>query len=214
VGRRLGNVLSAASLLACTAAVALWVRSGRVAEEFRWFRYDVAGATVVVVKRRLSVTQGQVIWEERTAVHTYASAEDARLMAGEASAQEPFDHQTWEMPPRRVRRPDEWWSGEGWSRLKFRLARATRPVPTTGPAWPGVVRPVAGRDESVTATVPLWMPVAATALLPGARAGIWWRRRKGRRRDAGLCPTCGYDLRATPGRCPECGTRAPNGPDA
>jgi hypothetical protein len=54
--------------------------------------------------------------------------------------------------------------------------------------------------------VPAALPAAVFAILPA-----WWlisTVRRWRRNSQGLCTSCGYDLRATPDRCPECGTEA------
>jgi hypothetical protein len=44
------------------------------------------------------------------------------------------------------------------------------------------------------------MPASAALIARGRR-----RRRAEQRSRVGLCPACGYDLRASAGRCPECG---------
>jgi hypothetical protein len=59
-------------------------------------------------------------------------------------------------------------------------------------------------------SVPHWA-LAAVFLLPAAVLVVVRRARR-RRFVPGLCRACGYDLRATPDKCPECGTlRMPQG---
>jgi hypothetical protein len=79
----------------------------------------------------------------------------------------------------------------------FRLGRSE----LTGPA-------AMGRGEEYWwVTVPCWSVCALTGTLPV----IWAHRRWKSRTKVGCCPSCNYDLRATPDRCPECG-RVPAAP--
>lgn len=63
-------------------------------------------------------------------------------------------------------------------------------------------------NGSVTVTEQTWAislwPLLLASLIAPARL-LWRNRRSQRWAQAGRCSTCGYDLRATPGRCPECG---------
>ncbi|HWE96805.1 MAG TPA: hypothetical protein VG269_22790 [Tepidisphaeraceae bacterium] len=53
--------------------------------------------------------------------------------------------------------------------------------------------------------VPYWFVGLLTALPPFGALRRSWRKRSANGR---CCTTCGYDLRATPDRCPECGALA------
>ena len=57
-----------------------------------------------------------------------------------------------------------------------------------------------GFDRAILMPHGIW--VLLFSILPAS----WIVRRIRRRPDLGLCPTCGYDLRASKIRCPECGT--------
>ena len=66
-------------------------------------------------------------------------------------------------------------------------------VTTRSPLW--------RTNPPLHVVVPHWTVPAVFGVLP-VTVHMFRRRRRHR---AGLCPSCGYDLRATPGRCPECG---------
>ena len=61
------------------------------------------------------------------------------------------------------------------------------------------------RPSSKSLYVPLWIPTAAFAAALWVCSPVAQRRRR-KREKLGRCLKCGYDLRASKERCPECGT--------
>jgi len=79
---------------------------------------------------------------------------------------------------------------------------------TTGEVGAGSFVPIS-LGHHVVVDLPYWQMVAVSGAIL-----LWqmWRQIPRVRhflRRSGMCPTCGYDMRASPARCPECGGAIP-----
>jgi hypothetical protein len=93
-------------------------------------------------------------------------------------------------------------------RVPTRFVARTSNMDSGGPRLVPGVGWVGDRWFSFLAVMPLWAVAAAFAGPPTISAAIRFARRRYRRRK-GFCERCGYDFRATPGQCPECGAAVP-----
>ena len=194
--RRLLNLLTVLSLLLCLATVLLWVRSHSAHDTFVYLSPRSPGLPFAETHIWFSVDYGVMHFHWRRHLYT---------------RQAPTQELAW-MREQNAR---------GWSRYSgyahgsptadnAPLLRRLGLMLSTEPG-----RHVAGTAyPRLRVLVPFWLLCPLLAVLPGAaaarlaRRGEKWARRRIRRGHAGhdLCASCGYDLRASTSRCPECGT--------
>ena len=184
--RRLLTIAAVLSFLLCLATFALWVRSYWVADAFECHTRNVLRARLADFQ--LDAARGTVRFVCRS-VDTSGYATGIRA----TDPVRPTKHTTMTGDPWAFERPWYQWRHWGCGYDRREIGR-----------WPN------GRVIQTTTCVyfPYWPAVAFTGIAP-----MFWLRsvlpRLFRRRRQGFCRSCGYDLRATPDRCPECGAYAP-----
>jgi hypothetical protein len=195
VKRAVLTILSVLSLLLFVALAGLWVRSHLVAEHVVLGAADGGGYYVAQSAKggisvgwysnwdhggrwiRYDVRPGRAAARRKSAATRYRSAATVR----------------------REFLGVGYYSGTYYTWPSYLYPNVVPPPPQTDPRW------MAMGFRSVGVS---YASIIVLLLLPSAYACRMFGEliRDRRRRRAGYCRGCGYDLRATPERCPECGT--------
>ncbi len=182
VKRRLFNVLAAMSLAVSVASAFLWARSYWRLDSVQYF-FSKSGT--IKGKEMFTSAKGVLKIAHDVTIEAQPVAPGTRPLG--------LRRLSWEMtsevdPLADVR-------ASGWHWLGFGYGRSVESYPSSG-----TVEWTWHRDTFV---FPHAMVVLLFALFPLMLPIM-------RRRHPGVvsCPRCGYDMRATPKRCPECGTAA------
>jgi hypothetical protein len=89
-----------------------------------------------------------------------------------------------------------------WINIRHGIGQVVSVDRTPHPSFCVVWFPNGDRTVTYEWALPYWKLLALSAAGPLVCA---YHRVRSRRPHRGHCSRCGYDLRATPGRCPECG---------
>ena len=180
--RRLFMILSALSLLLCVALCALWLRS------FVW-EDSVCLGRLENRNRIFYLTSNSGHLEMEVSRYNRRRIQFVCDDAG------PVPVAT--KPPEVSEGP---WFGYSTRTLRSIASEKAERVPRFRTSLAG---PPSRRAIEHQIDAPYWLMVLIMSLL--TLAAVYIRRRSHLSRAAGLCPSCGYDLRATPDQCPECG---------
>ncbi|HZL38265.1 MAG TPA: hypothetical protein VFC78_23320 [Tepidisphaeraceae bacterium] len=178
--RRLFTILSGLSLLLCVALCVQWARSLGMTTQARWTRPELSLAVV-----QANGVIGLFVVRDSGLVPPYGTGRLYGLFHWRHSLGSASSFGYAGISPG----PGRWGFG----------ASVTLNVGRPRGNWR-----LGGRRLWVI-WMPFWVPILLTGLLPAFRIRSLVRGR--RKRQLGHCRSCGYDLRATPDRCPECGTQ-------
>jgi hypothetical protein len=190
---RLLNLVTALSLLLCAAMVVLWVRSYVVADVILWRSGGPAAA-----RGMYDATSARGVFRLQCQWSAFEGPEPPAGVRVALEVAWPEGHRREDPAAVAGLRGGSW-----WNRIGFAFERERR-------QWPAPYG-LTSVQRRLFVSVPYWFMT-----LLSAAPTLWLVRAvRGRRRQPGhdrRCRSCGYDLRATPDRCPECGMIGPSLP--